>query len=397
MVLLLVFGVTLLAGVLISALADRSIVSTAVLFLLAGFVVGQGGLGWIGVKPNAPVLKELADLALVAVLFTDGMKTAWPELRSSWRLPGRALLLGLPLALAITAWLGHFVAGLPWVEGWLVAAVLSPTDPVFAAAIVGRAGVLRSLRRLLNIESGLNDGLALPIVLGILAWSGAGGESGLKSVQALVSGVAVGFAIAWLAVRIERSRWFAIAHSHEAFLPFAVGLITYASARLTAANEFLAAFTGGITLISGRPNGTPGYHAFSESVAELLKLAALLVFGSLVSREFFFTVGLRGYLFAALVLLAARPIALLVALAGSELPRRERLAAMWFGPKGFASVIYGLMVYHSGMAGAAESFRLVALVVIGSIIAHSSTDVLVARWLQPDKPGAPRDEPVRAG
>ena len=93
---------------------------------------------------------------------------------AAWRLPGRALLLGLPLTLALTAVFAHYIAGLPWLESFLLGAILAPTDPVFAAAIVGREEVPGRLRHLLNVESGVNDGLALPIVLVLLAATGGG-------------------------------------------------------------------------------------------------------------------------------------------------------------------------------------------------------------------------------
>jgi hypothetical protein len=103
MVGLLVFSLTLLLGVLISELAHRSIISTAVLFLLAGYFAGEGGFGIIRLAPDAPVVSELARFALIAVLFTDALKVGWRDLSSAWQLPGRALLLGLPLTVAGTA------------------------------------------------------------------------------------------------------------------------------------------------------------------------------------------------------------------------------------------------------------------------------------------------------
>src|SRR6478752_7051095 len=143
---LLIFALALLLAVLLSDLAYRSILSTAVLFLVVGFMCGSGGLGIIQLDPNAPAVRILADLALFSILFTDGMRVKLAELVVSWRPPGRALLIGLPLTLLGTALAGHFIAGLPWLEALLVGAALSPTDPVFAAAIVGREEIPSRLR-----------------------------------------------------------------------------------------------------------------------------------------------------------------------------------------------------------------------------------------------------------
>lgn len=134
----------------------------------------------------------LAQLALFSVLFTDGMKVGWSDLRSAWRLPGRALVLGLPLTLIVTALLARYIAGLPWLQCFLIGAVLAPTDPVFAAAIVGRKEVPGRLRHLLNVESGLNDGLALPLVL-VLLGVGGGTDVGVTVLaEEIVLGLLVG-------------------------------------------------------------------------------------------------------------------------------------------------------------------------------------------------------------
>lgn len=152
--LLVSFAAVLLLAVLVSSLAHRTILSTAVLFLAAGFVLGGGVLDVLDLTPQDPVIGTLAELALFAVLFTDGMRVGWSDLRSAWRLPGRALGWGLPLTLGVTALLAHYLVGLDWPEALLIGAVLAPTDPVFAAALVGNERVPGRLRRLLNVESG---------------------------------------------------------------------------------------------------------------------------------------------------------------------------------------------------------------------------------------------------
>ncbi|MGO1384371.1 MAG: cation:proton antiporter domain-containing protein, partial [Arachnia sp.] len=163
--LLLCFAGLLLIAALVSNRADRTILSTSVLFLMGGILLGSGALGVIDISPEDDTVGLLAELALFAVLFTDGMKAGWRDLRSAWRLPGRALLLGLPLTLILTALLARFIIGLDWPTSLLVGAILSPTDPVFASALVGNKKVPQRLRHLLNVESGINDGLALPFVI----------------------------------------------------------------------------------------------------------------------------------------------------------------------------------------------------------------------------------------
>ena len=160
--------------------------STAVLFLAGGFAIGEGGFHLLRLHPGDPPMVVLADLALFSVLFTDGMRIGIKDLASARHLPGRALLLGMPLTLLATAALAHYIAGLAWLESLLVGAVLSPTDPVFAAAIVGREGIPWRLRHLLRVESGLNDGLALPLVLVLLAHLQVSGAEGAKLLEEIL-------------------------------------------------------------------------------------------------------------------------------------------------------------------------------------------------------------------
>ena len=378
--LLLVFSVVLLLAVLVSALAHRTILSTAALFLVAGFVVGDGALGLVSVTPASPVVGGLAELALFAVLFTDGMRVGWADLRTAWRLPGRALGWGLPLTLLITALLARYVAGLDWPEALLVGAILAPTDPVFAAALVGNDKVPARLRHLLNVESGVNDGLALPFVVVLLAVVAGSGDLHLATLAwELVLGIGIGVVVPWAAIRLERTRWFAVSEQYLPLNAVAIGLLVLALGKATHGNLFLAAFAAGITVATVGQAQRDAFEHFGELIAETFKLAALLVFGALLSPAFLGDIAWSGWVFAILALVAARPIALWISFLGSGLGLREQFAAMWFGPKGFASVVYGLLVLASGIPAADAIFHLVALTIVLSILAHSSTDVLVAR------------------
>ena len=405
MELLLAFAALLLVAVLVSCLAHRTVLSTAALFLVGGFVLGEGSLGVLEIQPGDELVAVLAELALFSVLFSDGMRVGLPELRGAWRLPGRALLFGLPLTMAITAVFAHVVAGLPWLESFLLGAALGPTDPVLAAAIMGREEIPYRLRNLLNVESGLNDGLALPVVVILLATASSSSVNGVSVVTEVLAGVALGVAVPYVAIRLERTRFFSATTFYEPLNAFAIGLLVLALALLTHANVFLAAFSSGITIATMSPELRAAFHQFGELVAELLKLGALLVFGALISIRFLGEIGITGYVFAALALFAARPLALGIALLRSKLNRKERLAAAWFGPKGFASVVYALLILEAGLARSDELFHLAALVITASILAHSSTDVLVARWFapgpsrdtNPDGKAAPVDTTILRG
>ncbi len=386
---LLLYSVTLLFAVLLSELADRTVLSSAAMFLIVGLLAGNGILGLLPIDAGHPLVQTLADLALFAVLFTDGMRAGFKDLAAAWRLPGRALLLGLPLTWLGTALLAHVVAGASWTEGLLIGAILSPTDPVFAAAIVGRPEIPDRLQSLLNVESGLNDGLALPLVLTFLAIAGKPGPGVGEQIGQLVFGVALGVVLPWIAIRVERSRFFAVGSRREPAFAFAIGMTLYCLTRLTGANEYLAAFSAGITIATCSPRFRDEFQPFGRIIAGLLKLAAVFVFGALISPGFLAEIPVSGYAFAVAALVLIRPAALAVALIGEPLTWPEWIAAAWFGPKGFASVVYGLLLLQSGIPNSAALFRLVAIVVGLSILAHSSTDVIVARWFR-------KTQPVRA-
>jgi NhaP-type Na+/H+ or K+/H+ antiporter len=387
--LLLSFAVLLLVAVLISERANRTVLSTAVLFLLGGFLLGPGAIGVIEVSAGDPIVSGLAELALFSVLFTDGMRVGFKDLSTAWKLPGRALLLGLPLTLLLTAVFAHYVTGLPWLESFLLGAVLAPTDPVFAAAIVGRQEVPGRLRHLLNVESGVNDGLALPIVLVLLAAAGSGTAHGEQLLLEIVLGIAVGVAVPAMVLALERLPFLQATTLHQPLLAVSIGLLVLAICQGTHANLFLGAFAAGITIATLGGELRHDFEQFGELVTELLKLAAIMVFGALITPAFLFQeITATGWIFAVLALLVARPLALLVSFLGARLSRREQITAMWFGPKGFASVVYGLIILESGVPSADQLYHLAALVIVLSILAHSSTDVLIARQFTATRPHA---------
>ena len=201
------------------------------------------------------------------------------------------------------------------------------------------------------------------------------GELALEVALGLVVGVVIPVA----AILLERTRFFAASTAYEPLNGLAIGLLVLAVAQVTHANLFLAAFAAGITVATFGPRQRAAFEHFGENIAELFKLAALLVFGALISLEFLGDISWAGWVFAVLAIFVARPVALWLSFLRSGLDMREQAAAMWFGPKGFASVVYGLLVLESGIPAADEIFHLVALTIVISIVLHSSTDVVVAR------------------
>ncbi len=386
MALALAFGLVLLISVSLSGLAARTVLSTALLFLVAGALIGQGGFGLVDIPSNGAFVTGLADLALFTVLFTDGQRASLPSLKEGWRLSGRALGLAMPLTMVGIAVPTHFLTGLDWTTSFLIGAILSPTDPVFASAIVGRTDVPLRLRRLLNVESGLNDGLALPFVLIFLA-TAANRDTDFGGIAIeLVAGLALGVAIPAAIALAWRLKVLTAEPRLQALGPLAVAVILYATCHLTHANPYLAAFAAGATLATMDRVSAEHFEHFGDLLSETTKFAALLVFGALITPERLSHLSIGDWAVAVIAIVLVRPAAMMLSLIRTPLPARERSVAAWFGPKGFASVVYGLLALQAGIPAGEHVFDLVAITIALSIVLHSSTDVPVAKALRIEPP-----------
>jgi len=382
MTIFLIFAITLVIAVLVSEIAEKSILSASVLFLAAGFMAGRHLFGQLPAFPPDR-LRNIAEIALFSILFTDGMRTGGlKSVSQSWRLAGRALFLGMPLTIAGIALLCHWFLHTTWPQAFLVAAVLSPTDPVFVSAVFRFERVPDAVKKVLNIESGLNDGLALPIVLLLLPHVGGKTEYLHSAVLELLLGVAVGFVIPWLVIKLQASRFLNAVGVFEPLNAFAIGLLVLAACYRLNANVFLGAFAAGITVASLSAAVAEAFERFGELVAELLKLLALLLFGAEIAPHFFVALSALDYVFVVLATFAVRPLAVALSMVATRLSSREKWVIGWFGPKGFASVVYGILIFQGGFGHLAH---LVGLSVTASIVVFSSTDIFVGRWFTQDQ------------
>ncbi|PXY22211.1 cation:proton antiporter [Prauserella muralis] len=384
MALVLAFGAVLLLSVSLSGLAARTVLSTALLFLLAGALLGQGGFGVVHIPEGAAT--TLADLALYTVLFTDGQRANLAALREGWRLSGRALGLGMPLIMVGVAVPAHFLAGLDWPTALLVGAILAPTDPVFASIIVGRKDIPLRLRRLLNVESGLNDGLALPFVLIFIAVAKHQSPHPGQLVLELVLGLGLGIAITALVTLAWRLPLLSAEPRLQPLGPLAIAVVLYAACDLTHANPYLGAFAAGSALATLDRTAARHFHPFGDLLSELTKFAALLVFGALITPDRISDLSWGAWLVALLAIFVVRPASILLSMLRTRLTATERAAAAWFGPKGFASAVYGLHALHAGISGGQAVFDLVAITIALSVVLHSTTDVPFAKLLRMPPP-----------
>ena len=378
--LVLAFTITLIIAVLQSGWTKETILSNSVLFLVAGFVVGSI-LNLANIQPDNESVSIAVQLALVSVLYVDSMHLDLHRLREVWRLPSRALLLGMPLTLFLVSLLAHFLLHLSWAKSFLVGAVLSPTDPVLVSDLISSKLIPARVRVLLNVESGLNDGLALPVIIILLRIINSQNAEPLQLVGELIGGIAVGIAIPWIILHLERLRPFKVADNYRAINILAIGALVLSVAANIRVNSFLAAFFAGLTVVAVDENARDEFAHLGAILTELFKLAALFIFGLVLNPVIFLMSGLSRYLFAILVLIFARPVSIFVALIGSPMSLLEKTTVAWYGPKGFASILYSLIVWRADLSHA-RLFAILALTLVISIIAHSSTGLIFRNWFR---------------
>jgi NhaP-type Na+/H+ or K+/H+ antiporter len=385
---LTVLGVLLVAGALISGIARRSFLSLAAVFVLVGVVLGQGGLDVLRFEATGGFVSVLAVVALVVILFRDGLEVEGEMLRQEWHLPLRKLVLAMPITAAIIAVAAAAFTDLSWTEAFLLGALLSPTDPVLSSSVVTNPRVPRGIRHSLNLESGLNDGLALPPVLALIAALEVPGghfvwwRFVLQDVSlGFAYGVVIGLAASYLLPRGGALTESIPAHQ-KALYALGVAFLTYGTTTLPPhGNGFIAVYVCAITLGIRRPDIRHYVEARADDIIEIVKLGIFVVFGSLLTLGGLFGDGWAAAAIAAVTLLVARPVAVAIALTGTRVSRAALGFMAWFGPKGVATMTFSLLVLGSGVANGERIFNLAALAVLCSIVAHGVTDTPGSEWM----------------
>jgi sodium/hydrogen antiporter len=383
-------GLLLMLGALVSGLARRSMLSLAALFVLAGFAIGNGGLDWVDFRARSGFVEDLAFAALIVILFRDGLEVEGEMLQKTWHLPLRKLVLAMPLTTVIVAAAARVLIGLSWTESFLLGALLAPTDPVLTSSIVTNERVPRVVRNSLNLESGLNDGLALPAVLAFTAalstdsghfvwWRFVLQDVGLGFAFGLVCGWVASLLLPRESDRPLRER---IPSHQRSLFALGVAFATYGVTVLSPkGNGFIAVFVAAIVLGIRRPDVREHFERNSEQLVEIVKLGIFLVFGTLLTVHAFTREGWAALALVAIVFVLARPLAVWLSLAGTRVDTPTRLFMGWFGPKGVASMTFALIVLDRNIASGTRIFDLTALVVFCSILLHGVTDTPGANWI----------------
>ncbi len=385
-----VLGGLLILGALLSGVARRSILSLAAVFVLAGFVLGEGATGVLHLRAESGFVSDLASVALIVILFRDGLEVDRELLAHHWQAPLRKLVIAMPLTAAFVALLSRWLIGLGWSEAFLLGALLSPTDPVLSSGVVTDPRVSRLIRNSLNLESGLNDGLALPAVLAFAAaleighgsfvwWQFVLEDVGLGLAYGVVCGLIGSVLMPREGTGRLRSR---IPGHQRALYGLGLAFATYGVTVLPPkGNGFIAVFVAAIVTGIRRPDLRECFAARNEEIVEIVKLGIFAVFGSLLTVHGLFSDGWAAVGVVAGTLLLARPLAIALALAGTRVRIASRWFMAWFGPKGVATMAFSLLVLSHHVEGGREIFDLAALAVVVSIVAHGATEEAGIRWI----------------
>jgi NhaP-type Na+/H+ or K+/H+ antiporter len=381
------------AGFLLYSLVSgrlRATIITAPMVLTAfGLIVGTAGLSIVGVNTKHSAIHLVAEITLILVLFTDAARIDISALRRDHNLPVRMLLIGLPLTIiAGTLFARLLFPSFQFWEAALLAALLAPTDAALGQAVISAKAVPVRVRQAINVESGLNDGIALPAVLLFAALASAAhdvpeaGEWIRFGVLQLTLGPLIGVVIGFIGARLidaasERA-W--VETSFQGIAILSLAILIYVSAELIGGNGFIAAFIGGMVFGNTIRNPCTFLFEFMETEGQLLMLITFLVFGAVLLPEGFEHITPMVLLYSILSLTVLRMVPIALSLLGTRLRAPTVLFLGWFGPRGLASILFVLLILEEAdVPHYTEILATTVVTVALSILLHGMTAAPFAR------------------
>ena len=384
-----IIAAALLLYALVSGRLRGTMITAPLVFIVFGFVTGSGGLDIVSMNVGHSAIHFVAEFTLILVLFTDASRIDLGRVRQDHNLPTRMLVVGLPLTIVagtiVAAWM--FPAFSFW-EAVLLAALLAPTDAALGHAVVSAKEVPVRIRQAVNIESGLNDGIALPVVLLLAAV--AGGHSGataagdwlrfgvLQVTLGPLVGAALGYAGARLLDEAGERGWATTSFQGIGILALAVG--TYAAAELAGGNGFIAVFVAGMVFGNTVRHPCTFLFEFMETEGQLLMLLTFLIFGAALLPEAMAHLSLENLGYALLSLTVIRMLPIAVSLVGSGVRTPTKLFLGWFGPRGLASILFVLLILEGSEVPHKEQILSVTVLTVAlSALLHGISAAPFAR------------------
>src|SRR5215211_4629470 len=399
---LAIIGIVIIVSALLSGLVDRSGLPQVAVFIFIGAALGPAGFGVFDMTLESPVLRVVAALSLTLVLFTDAVTLNIKEVKRYSSLAFRMLGPGTIVCAALTALAGWWLLGIAPAYAAILGAALASTDPVLLRGLLRRRDISPTARQALQLESGLNDVVLLPIVVVAIALTGqfdfGSGSLAKMSFGLFILGPGAGIAIGLVAVSaldLIRKR-LGVRRDYESLYSLGVAFTAFAAAEAVHGSGFLAAFAAGLTIAALDVELCDCFIEYGGVTAEMLLLFTFVIFGSSLIWTGFSGLDTRTVIFAVFAILIRVPIYLLT-LIGSHVDRRGRLLIAWFGPSGLSSLLLVLLPVFAGVPGSDRLFRVCALIVLISVVVHGATPMLMTRFgrrTEPEPVEPPAPEPV---
>lgn len=359
---------------------ERSWISGPIVFTLFGLLIGPFGLGLLSFETDKETIKALAELTLALVLFIDAASADIGVLRETKALPIRLLLIGLPLTILLGFGVGVLIVEkLSLIGVALIATLLAPTDAALGKGVVTNEEVPDAVRQGLSVESGLNDGICVPILLVFLAIAtgSAGNEGALKLALGLVVeeigiGLAVGLVLTSLAALLLKfakgKNW--LTHTWIQVPVVALALSCFAAAQWLGGSGFIAAFSGGFLFGILAKNVREEFLRAAEGTGDTLALITWVIFGAAVVGKALGHFNWQIWLYAILSLTFIRMLPVFLSLSGLGISTEGKLFVGWFGPRGLASVVFAVIVVDANVSNSGDIAATAVCTILLSIIAH---------------------------
>jgi len=376
---------------IIAGRIERGFFSGPIVFVASGIILGPLVLGLFDLQITTRELRILADLTLALVLFVDAANADLSTLKRHIKIPSRMLLIGLPGVILLGFGFAVLLFdGLSLFEAAILATMLAATDAALGKAVITNKSVPIHVREGLNAESGLNDGLCVPVLFVFIALAegvdahGSGMSLALTLVaEELGIGLLVGIGLSAIAAPLLSACWRRgwVTEVWVQVTIIALAIACFAVAQSMHGSGYIAAFTGGLLFGHLAKDSTHKLVLAAEGDAETLAMLTWLVFGAAVVGQFadLITWQVIGYSVLSLTLIRVMPIFL--SLTGSEEPVASKLFLGWFGPRGLASIVFAIIVMNNDLPGGKLMAMVVACTVILSLIAHGITARPLANWL----------------
>lgn len=377
----LIIALVILGYGYFSKLLLRFNISGPMIFTAVGVFLSPLGIGPSETKLNAELVQIVAEFALIVILFSDASALNLKKLRGEWSIPLRLLFIALPITIIVATLIAkEFFPDETTTYLLLMALILAPTDAALGKAVVTDKMVPEKIRSDINIESGLNDGIVLPVLLTVVAMIMSGQDHAQDNswiaylAQQIIFGAVIGSAVGYISARLSlkviQKDWME-SHYHN-LVPIALAVLSYYLAEYFGGNGFMAAFFAGLFLGNYSEDLRKHVEDFAESEGDLLILISFLVFGIAFIPPTIDYWDFNVFLYSLLSLTVLRMVPVAISLIGTKFDLSTILFLGWFGPRGIASILYVLIVINQlgPIKGHETIYSVISLTILLSIILH---------------------------